>query len=1102
MPDAQQEAADILRSWQQIEFFQPYSLPDERKPPSRVFITVQELTTRGNALFPWLSAGACRQLGITSGKAVYTLYLGLFDKSLISHITDQRIAGELSELDKTDLEERLDQEGPTCFAKLQLDKHGTPDFEGISVSTLPWALGQFMRGQEDQLTAAAFNSRCDLLSEALMRLVSHLPAHPDEPEHCTLDANTLLILLNQLEQWAAFSPSEIKGTPPPSFAFALDWRELPDKKRIAGKTAAKEQDITDDPEEEESGGADQERKIPILNSFYIDDLEQAIRLLHTGRGNRTLLTYLTPHVQKHADLYSRDGLPLIISRLAPAGTPAGRWPSEPAYNMSLMQQFAINTAVHELQAGGLLSVNGPPGTGKTTLLRDIIAHNLVERAAVLATLNTAADALDKQGQLIPALTGFEMVVASSNNAAVENISRELPLVKTLGEAFRTLDYLKPVANQLNAKSAKRRNKQGEEEEYLLPLAPEAQCWGTISAVLGKKSNRTKFSWRLAGHTHHKENSEQERERPGAEDFLRIWRWKPLHQGPGFSAAKKAYLEKRRQVDDRLAYLQQMSELADYLRTTPREAFLAAARQHHADAQRSERQAQQALTARQAALQQHDEESELVVLEIKQQELRQPGFFSRLFDRRGTREYRAKLAALVEQQLSLKKARRPLQQTLSAAQSAHTRCREQLQSLAGTLEEQQRQYDLRRTTLTAFTSQHPDLSLPTGDDITDPALQRNAFWQDKTINTLRSELFVAAMELHQAWLYEAWPTKQIYGMGELMKGNSQAPLPLWQLLFMIVPVISTTFASLGRMFHGVDQDALGWLLIDEAGQAIPQAAVGGLMRSRRALVVGDPLQIEPVFTTPPKLVNYLSERMLHERSDAWNPSRWSIQQLADRVNPYGCTLPVMGTDQPVWIGIPLWVHRRCIEPMFSLANQIAYDNRMIHGAPPERIAPQLHPVLGANHWQVSQGSCTYRQYKAQLGEQTLAMLAALVQQGQKLEQVYVITPFKAVKNKLHELLAPCASRFGMNTKTFHAWLSTHVGTVHTFQGKENHTVILVLGCDPDNDGGAVWASGKPNLLNVALTRAQKNIFIIGDPDVWLNKPYFNRLGAALPQQKAR
>lgn len=79
---------------------------------------------------------------------------------------------------------------------------------------------------------------------------------------------------------------------------------------------------------------------------------------------RTLNTYLTHSAHREPDLYSQEGLTAIINKLHPSKMPLGRWPSEPGHAMSLMQQFAINTAVEELAEGGLLSVNGPPERGK------------------------------------------------------------------------------------------------------------------------------------------------------------------------------------------------------------------------------------------------------------------------------------------------------------------------------------------------------------------------------------------------------------------------------------------------------------------------------------------------------------------------------------------------------------------------------------------------------------------------------------------------------------------------------------------------------------------------------------------------------------------
>ena len=73
-----------------------------------------------------------------------------------------------------------------------------------------------------------------------------------------------------------------------------------------------------------------------------------------------------------------------------------------------------------------------------------------------------------------------------------------------------------------------------------------------------------------------------------------------------------------------------------------------------------------------------------------------------------------------------------------------------------------------------------------------------------------------------------------------------------------------------------------------------------------------------------------------------------------------------------------------------------------------------------------------------------------------------------------------------------WLYKHIGTIHTFQGKEADKVIIVLGVDSGEKGyGAIqWASAKPNILNVAVTRAKRKLCIVGDKAKWANQPNFD------------
>ncbi|MGV1873504.1 hypothetical protein [Agrobacterium rosae] len=49
--------------------------------------------------------------------------------------------------------------------------------------------------------------------------------------------------------------------------------------------------------------------------------------------------------------------------------------------------------------------------------------------------------------------------------------------------------------------------------------------------------------------------------------------------------------------------------------------------------------------------------------------------------------------------------------------------------------------------------------------------------------------------------------------------------------------------------------------------------------------------------------------------------------------------------------------------------------------------------------------------------------------------------------------------------------------------------MVLGTDTTRQGATKWAASKPNLLNVAVTRARHRIFVVGDYDIWRSHPYF-------------
>lgn len=96
-------------------------------------------------------------------------------------------------------------------------------------------------------------------------------------------------------------------------------------------------------------------------------------------------------------------------------------------------------------------------------------------------------------------------------------------------------------------------------------------------------------------------------------------------------------------------------------------------------------------------------------------------------------------------------------------------------------------------------------------------------------------------------------------------------------------------------------ALGRLPIDEPGQVLPQAAVGAIMRSRRTIVAGDPLQTPPVIKLPEQLI---AEIIYYFKIDMqlWSASEASTQTVVDRTS--GFQAEFRSDPGPRKVGIPL------------------------------------------------------------------------------------------------------------------------------------------------------------------------------------------------------
>lgn len=1098
----------VLRFWRDLEIFNIPTAPSARDASDQTKIATQRRRDSRSTPLPWRHADFAprHQFGY-----VHVVYLGVADTEDLSRLL---LKGLFPDRDLSE-RERQRVTGNGWLAAFVVDELGRPKPD----SYLPASFAHGVAAIREAKALDNINARLERAKEEFAQRCHQLPENQEQaggsasaasstPIEVILDWEDLdeeLRIVRSLLGEAANDPS-------------LDWRVIVRTSRVKRRYLDDSLQAATD----------------FLNSFYLDDLDRLIAQAEKKRSfGKALGAYLGPALQEQQRVDILTDNAAMAGLVSAKRLPSARWPASPKHPLVLAQQAAVSQVTSSLgRTEGLIGVNGPPGTGKTTLLCDVIAEIVTERARRIAALDRPVTLFEDKMTIAgkgffplkaEVVAGTSIVVTSTNNNAVKNITQELPARKKVAGEFGSADYFADVMREVfRAQKVLDENKE--------PI----EAWGAIAAALGNAGNRRSFAQGFFRDEYLPQRQAdgaqvQEDEQSAETDLVDVETEEPSSaddRPPSIKQLLEAASDQYRQYQDewqkaKQAFLVLQAEFESCRKVLERAEKAAL----QIDDERSrlngllveEQVLDQDIQAREQALAQHREAvaTQRTIVEGNREVLEQlragtpPNLWDhlmRLFGRETRRmaNLRQSLEVQAQALAGTSAALAEISKEVAVAEAQLGQRREQQKAVSSARVALERELETHRRALQAgyaMGAKHfPDMqfwALPAD------TRHRASIVVGPKLDELRAKLFLQAVDLHRLTIL-ANAGKFIANLravnGMLTGGSRDKLAPehrplLWDAFFFVVPVVSTTLASFDRLFVGMGQNSLGWLMIDEAGQATPQSAAGAIWRSQRAVIVGDPLQIEPVFTVPRSLAEELRRR--HNVAAHWSPIDESVQTLADRITPFGSwvektsSFPPNEEPERLWTGMPLRTHRRCDDPMFSVANRIAYAGQMVQGRVDESGQPtpwEFACTLGESAWFDVRSDRVNHPVSEDEIACLLDCLAQLQRERSGKTKVYVISPFRKIAQACRKRVSDAG--FG----------GIECGTVHTFQGKEAHIVFLVLGTAPGQAGSGArgWAASKPNLLNVAVTRAQCRLYVIGDASQWGGLDYFRELLGALPE----
>ena len=285
--------------------------------------------------------------------------------------------------------------------------------------------------------------------------------------------------------------------------------------------------------------------------------------------------------------------------------------------------------------------------------------------------------------------------------------------------------------------------------------------------------------------------------------------------------------------------------------------------------------------------------------------------------------------------------------------------------------------------------------------------------------------------------------------------------------LIFPVWASTLQSIRNLLPYPDSGCINRLIVDEAGMIPLHQLFPALVRCNKAMIVGDPLQLEPIVPFNQSIIEQYHERAFAERGlTDTDYERYSPTAIST-ATAYHRAAGVFDESNQVGSGIILSEHHRCVPPIIDFCDRLCHYNLDIK-------TPEKESKLGANLIAYHVEGNYEQHTNPQEIEAVERLVKHLVESGYLISSsddnntIGVISPYRAQANALHSKLH---SKYPDFTKE-------SIGTVHTFQGGQKSVIIFSTRQCRDND--SFWfINRRPNLLNVSVSRAEELFILVGN-----------------------